>query len=78
MIHTECRFGSVPVKDPEGMTSELPFPGSYMPNLTPELIFDAIKISGVRALVSAGWGGLGSVEPSSNVFILRGEPHVRP
>lgn len=35
-------------------------------------IFDAVKTAGVRALVSAGWGGLGDVEPPAEVFILKG------
>lgn len=48
-------FGSVPVKDPEGMT---------------RTIFDAVRTSNVRALVSAGWGGLGGEEIPEGVFIL--------
>ncbi|KAL7411250.1 hypothetical protein BDY24DRAFT_397194 [Mrakia frigida] len=53
-------FGSVPVKDPEGMT---------------RTIFDAVRTSNVRALVSAGWGGLGGEEIPEGVFILGNVPH---
>ncbi|KAL7410756.1 hypothetical protein BDY24DRAFT_398395 [Mrakia frigida] len=53
-------FGSVPVKDPKGMS---------------QTIFDAVKASGVRALVSAGWGGLGGASIPDNVFILGNVPH---
>lgn len=34
-----------------------------------------MKESGVRALVSAGWGGLGGVDIPSNVFIMGNVPH---
>ena len=30
-------------------------------------------MAGVRALVSAGWGGLGDTTPPDNVFILKGK-----
>jgi sterol 3beta-glucosyltransferase len=36
------------------------------------MIFDAVKVAGVRALVSAGWGGLGGAEVPEGVFILKG------
>ncbi|KZV64473.1 glycosyltransferase family 1 protein [Peniophora sp. CONT] len=49
-------FGSVVVDDPAGMT---------------ETILAAVAQSNVRALISAGWGGLSSSTPlPSNVFIL--------
>ena len=35
-----------------------------------KIIFDAVKASGQRALVSAGWGGLGGTKVPENVFIL--------
>jgi hypothetical protein len=38
-------------------------------------IFEAVKASGVRALVSAGWGGLGGKDVPDNVFILGNVPH---
>jgi UDP:flavonoid glycosyltransferase YjiC (YdhE family) len=51
-------FGSVVVEDPAAMT---------------KTIFEATKQAGVRALVSAGWGGLGDTSVPDNVFILKGE-----
>ncbi|KAI4281366.1 MAG: hypothetical protein L6R35_005668, partial [Caloplaca aegaea] len=55
-------FGSIVVDDPDAMT---------------RLIFDAIKKSNQRALVSKGWGGLGSdlLEIPDNVFMLGNVPH---
>ncbi|KAL8935711.1 MAG: hypothetical protein Q9216_005294, partial [Gyalolechia sp. 2 TL-2023] len=55
-------FGSIVVDDPNGMTS---------------LIFETVKKSGQRALVSKGWGGLGSddLEIPNNVFMLGNVPH---
>ncbi|KUI57120.1 Sterol 3-beta-glucosyltransferase UGT80B1 [Cytospora mali] len=55
-------FGSIVVDDPNKLT---------------RMIFDAISISGVRALVSKGWGGLGadSVGIPEGVFMLGNCPH---
>ncbi|KAK0458621.1 glycosyltransferase family 1 protein [Desarmillaria tabescens] len=53
-------FGSVVVDDPATMT---------------RTIFEATKQAGVRALVSAGWGGLGGVAIPSHIFILGNIPH---
>ncbi|KAL9596671.1 MAG: hypothetical protein Q9219_005630 [cf. Caloplaca sp. 3 TL-2023] len=55
-------FGSIVVDDPNSMTY---------------LIFDAVKRSGQRALVSKGWGGLGSeeLEIPDGVFMLGNVPH---
>ncbi|KAF8589708.1 glycosyltransferase family 1 protein [Ramaria rubella] len=53
-------FGSVTVEDPAAMT---------------KTIFDAVKNAGVRALVSAGWGGLGGSSIPEDVFILGNVPH---
>ncbi|ROV88824.1 hypothetical protein VSDG_08998 [Cytospora chrysosperma] len=55
-------FGSIVVDDPNKLT---------------RMIFDAISISGVRALVSKGWGGLGadSVGIPDSVFMLGNCPH---
>ena len=44
--------------------------------LRPGTLFDAVRMAGVRALVSAGWGGLGGVEPPPEVFILEGELRI--
>ena len=54
-------FGSIVVDDPDAFT---------------KLIFKAIEISGVRALVSKGWGGLGGeMDIPENVFMLGNTPH---
>ncbi|KAL0069223.1 hypothetical protein AAF712_003586 [Marasmius tenuissimus] len=53
-------FGSVVVDDAAVMT---------------ETVFEATRRAGVRALVSAGWGGLGGVSIPSHVFILGNIPH---
>ncbi|KAJ3716120.1 glycosyltransferase family 1 protein [Lentinula raphanica] len=53
-------FGSVVVDDPTTMTN---------------MIFDATQRAGVRALVSAGWGGLGGVSIPPHIFILGNIPH---
>lgn len=38
-------------------------------------IFSAVKKAGVRALVSAGWGGIGGASIPENIFILGNVPH---
>lgn len=55
-------FGSIVVDDPNSMTS---------------LIFEAVRKSGVRALVSKGWGGLGgdALDVPEGVFMLGNVPH---
>jgi hypothetical protein len=55
-------FGSIVVDDPNAMTN---------------LIFEAVKITGQRALVSKGWGGFGGDELSKpdGVFMLGNCPH---
>jgi hypothetical protein len=54
-------FGSIVVDDPEKFT---------------KLIFDAVKMAGVRALVSKGWGGLGDESNTpENIFMLENTPH---
>lgn len=53
-------FGSIVVDDPDRFTS---------------IIFEAVKRSGVRALVSKGWGGLGSDDKPENVYMLDNTPH---
>lgn len=55
-------FGSIVVENPDAMT---------------RIIFDAIHLAGVRALVSKGWGGLGAddVEIPETVFMLGNVPH---
>ena len=55
-------FGSIVVDDPNAMT---------------KMIFEAVKITGQRALVSKGWGGLGADELGipDGVFMLGNVPH---
>lgn len=55
-------FGSIVVDDPNAMT---------------KMIFDAVKKTGQRALVSKGWGGLGADELGipEGVFMLGNVPH---
>ncbi|GJC95607.1 glycosyltransferase family 28 [Colletotrichum higginsianum] len=51
-------FGSIVVDDADRFT---------------EMIFEAVKLAGVRALVSKGWGGLGGTRWS--IFMLENTPH---
>ena len=54
-------FGSIVVDDPDKFTA---------------LIFEAVKLAGVRALVSKGWGGLGDEgHTPENIFMLENTPH---
>ncbi|GHJ85209.1 hypothetical protein NliqN6_1611 [Naganishia liquefaciens] len=53
-------FGSIVVDDPDAFT---------------RLLFEAIKQSGVRALLSAGWSKMGNVDIPDNVFLLGDIPH---
>lgn len=55
-------FGSIVVEDPNAMT---------------RMIFDAIHLSGVRALVSKGWGGIGAddIGVPEGVYMLGNVPH---
>ncbi|KAI0966464.1 hypothetical protein F4678DRAFT_449497 [Xylaria arbuscula] len=55
-------FGSIVVDDPDGLTN---------------IIFNAVAATGVRALVSKGWGGLGadSIGIPEGVFMLGNVPH---
>lgn len=60
MLTGMISFGSVVVENPEEMT---------------EVIFQATEKAGVRALVSAGWGGLGKTRVPPHIFILGNVPH---
>ena len=54
-------FGSIVVDDPDKFTAK---------------IFEAVKLAGVRALVSKGWGGLGDEgHTPENVYMLDNTPH---
>ncbi|KAK5169307.1 hypothetical protein LTR04_005694 [Oleoguttula sp. CCFEE 6159] len=54
-------FGSIVVDDPGRFT---------------KMIFSAVKMAGVRALVSEGWGGLGDKDNTpDNIHMLENTPH---
>ncbi|KAI1101553.1 glycosyltransferase family 1 protein [Jackrogersella minutella] len=53
-------FGSIVVDDADYFT---------------EMIFEAVRLAGVRALVSKGWGGLGQVNVPENIYMLDNIPH---
>lgn len=55
-------FGSIVVDDPDAMT---------------KMIFEAVEKAGVRALVSKGWGGLGSdkMKVPENILLIADVPH---
>lgn len=53
-------FGSIVVDDPNKFT---------------QMIYEAVAIAGVRALVSKGWGGFGGDDSPENVFLLENTPH---
>lgn len=53
-------FGSIVVDDADRFT---------------QMIFEAVKEAGVRALVSRGWGGLGLTDTPDNIFMLENTPH---
>lgn len=53
-------FGSIVVDDPAKLT---------------KLIFDAVKLAGVRAIVSKGWGGVGAGDVPDNVYLIGNCPH---
>ncbi|KAI0379590.1 glycosyltransferase family 1 protein [Hypomontagnella monticulosa] len=53
-------FGSIVVDDADRFT---------------EMIFEAVRMAGVRALVSKGWGGLGQDNVPENIYMLDNTPH---
>ncbi|RYO97418.1 hypothetical protein DL763_002767 [Monosporascus cannonballus] len=53
-------FGSIVVDDPDRFTG---------------LIFEAVKLAGVRALVSKGWSGLDQDDVPDNIYMLENTPH---
>ncbi|KAI0181133.1 glycosyltransferase family 1 protein [Hypoxylon sp. FL1284] len=53
-------FGSIVVDDADRFT---------------EMIFEAVRQAGVRALVSKGWGGLGHGNVPENIHLLDNTPH---
>jgi sterol 3beta-glucosyltransferase len=55
-------FGSIIVDDPAYLT---------------RLIFEAVELAGVRAIISKGWGGIGIDRAPKNVYMIGNCPHVR-
>ncbi|KAJ4985852.1 glycosyltransferase family 28 domain-containing protein [Stagonosporopsis vannaccii] len=53
-------FGSIVVDDPVGLT---------------KLIFEAVKLAKVRAIVSKGWGGVGGGEIPDDIYLIGNCPH---
>ncbi|KAI2616664.1 glycosyltransferase family 28 domain-containing protein [Hypomontagnella submonticulosa] len=53
-------FGSIVVDDPKALT---------------ELIFEAVALSKVRAIMSKGWGGIGGGDVPENVYLIGDCPH---
>ncbi|KAM0285013.1 hypothetical protein ACHAQH_001702 [Verticillium albo-atrum] len=53
-------FGSIVVDDPDKFT---------------QMIFEAVKLAGVRVLLSKGWGGFGGDDVPENVYMLENTPH---
>jgi UDP:flavonoid glycosyltransferase YjiC (YdhE family) len=53
-------FGSIVVDDPVALT---------------KLIFDAVKLAKVRAIVSKGWGGVGAGDVPDDVYLVGNCPH---
>ena len=53
-------FGSIVVDDPQALTG---------------MIFQAIRLAGVRAIISKGWGGIGAGETPRDVYLIDNVPH---
>lgn len=53
-------FGSIVVEDPQALT---------------KLIFEAIDLAQVRAIVSKGWGGIGAGDVPDNIYLIGDCPH---
>jgi sterol 3beta-glucosyltransferase len=45
------------------------------PQQTTELVLDAVKQAGVRAVLASGWGGLSAANVPENVFLMDSVPH---
>ncbi|KAH7184107.1 hypothetical protein BKA60DRAFT_613781 [Fusarium oxysporum] len=53
-------FGSIVIDDPPALT---------------QLIFDAVKLAGVRAIISRGWGGIGRGDIPETIYLIGDCPH---
>jgi sterol 3beta-glucosyltransferase len=45
------------------------------PQVTTQMLFDAVRQSGRRAVILTGWAGFGAEEVASNIYILKYAPH---
>jgi UDP:flavonoid glycosyltransferase YjiC (YdhE family) len=45
------------------------------PESMTQLVLQALKLSGQRAVLASGWGGLGGVDLPADVFLLKAVPH---
>ncbi|KAH9873124.1 hypothetical protein J1614_005521 [Plenodomus biglobosus] len=45
------------------------------PNELTKLLFDAVALAGVRAIISKGWGGFGADQVPDNVYFIGNCPH---
>ena len=45
------------------------------PQQTTELVLDAVRKAGVRAVLASGWGGLSAADVPDNVFLIHSAPH---
>jgi UDP:flavonoid glycosyltransferase YjiC (YdhE family) len=45
------------------------------PQVTTQMLFDAVRQSGKRAVILIGWAGLGAEEVPSNIHLLKYAPH---
>ena len=53
-------FGSIVIDDPQALT---------------RLIYEAVRLSGVRAIVSKGWGGIGDGDKPDDIYLMDNVPH---
>ncbi|CAJ0554895.1 Ff.00g134080.m01.CDS01 [Fusarium sp. VM40] len=53
-------FGSIVIDDPQGLT---------------DLIYEAVRRAGVRAIVSKGWGGIGNGDKPEDIYLMDNVPH---
>lgn len=53
-------FGSIVIDNPQGLTN---------------LIYEAVRLSGVRAIVSKGWGGIGEGDKPDGIYLMDNVPH---
>lgn len=45
------------------------------PQQTAQIVLDAVKSAGVRAIIASGWGGLSTENAPDNIFVIDAVPH---